>query len=171
MRLWTIGAVLILATGCAGGATGARAPLPSVTASAGIATAPGVSGSPSPSPVTTGVACHGTPLLSGAGFPEVRGTARDAELWGLLFSPVPFERKKEIKIVWRMTGEGPLKAVATLPDGTRAKLAWGPEEHGGSTWNRPGAEWGTGFAFPKAGCWKIELSRTRGSGTVWLPVK
>ena len=167
MRLWTIGAVLILATGCAGGTTGATTPSPGVTAPTGTTTAPSVT----PSPVTTGVACHGTPLFTGAGFPEVQGTARDAELWGLLFSPVPFKRKKEIKIVWRMTGEGPLKAVATLPDGTRAKLAWGPEQHGGSTWHRPGDEWGTGFAFPKAGCWKIELSRTRGSGTVWLPVK
>ncbi|WP_248961426.1 hypothetical protein [Sphaerisporangium perillae] len=126
---------------------------------------------PSPGPTATGVACNGTPLLTGAGFPEVRGTATDAELWGLLFMDVPFPRGREVKIVWRMTGEGPLKIKATLPDGTSARLAWGPEEHGGSTWRRPGDEWGTGLVFPKRGCWKVELTRTCGSGHVWLPVR
>ncbi|GAA3672343.1 hypothetical protein GCM10022224_040750 [Nonomuraea antimicrobica] len=125
-----------------------------------------------PSPTGTGVGCNGTPVFLGNGFPEVRGTARDAELWGLLFvGRPPLERGDEVKIVWRMTGEGPLRIRATLPDGTAAKLVWGPEEHGGSTWRRPGQEWGTGFVFPKGGCWKVELVRTRGSGHVWLPVQ
>ncbi|MEV4572905.1 hypothetical protein AB0K16_06560 [Nonomuraea jabiensis] len=106
------------------------------------------------------------------GFPEVRGVGQGAELWGLLFvAGPPLARGEEVKIVWRMTGEGPLRVKATLPDGTPAKLAWGPEEHGGSNWHKPGEEWGTGFVFPKRGCWKIELTRTRGSGYVWLPVK
>ncbi|MGW0804879.1 hypothetical protein [Nonomuraea sp. NPDC002799] len=83
----------------------------------------------------------------------------------------PLPRGKEVKIVWRMTGEGPLRVTGTLPDGTSAKLVWGPEEHGGSNWERPGQEWGTGFVFPKRGCWKIELTRTRGSGHVWLLVR
>ncbi|MFC5834027.1 hypothetical protein [Nonomuraea insulae] len=83
----------------------------------------------------------------------------------------PLKRGAQIKIVWRMTGEGPLHVKATLPDGTAAKRAWGPEEHGGSSWQKPGQEWGTGLVFPKPGCWKVELTRTRGSGHVWLPVK
>ncbi|MFG1698567.1 hypothetical protein [Nonomuraea sp. NPDC049309] len=111
-------------------------------------------------------------MFLGEGFPEVRGTAEGAELWGLLFvRTTPLKRGDEVKIVWRMTGEGPLKVRASLPDGTQAKLIWGPEEHGGSNWRRPGQEWGTGFVFPKAGCWKIELTRTRGSGHLWLPVR
>ncbi|MEV4172279.1 hypothetical protein [Nonomuraea sp. NPDC049709] len=103
----------------------------------------------------------------------MKGEARDAELWGLLFlrAPPPLPRGEEVKIVWRMTGEGPLRVRATLADGTAAKPAWGPEEHGGSSWRRPGQEWGTGFVFPKRGCWKVELTRTRGSGHVWLSVK
>lgn len=122
-------------------------------------------------PTRAGAGCKGTPVFLGEGFPEVRGTAEGAELWGLLFvRATPLKRGDEVKIVWRMTGEGPLKVRASLPDGTRAKLIWGPEEHGGSSWRRPGQEWGTGFVFPKAGCWKIELTRTRGSGHVWLPV-
>ncbi|MFI7697780.1 hypothetical protein [Nonomuraea sp. NPDC049480] len=112
-------------------------------------------------------------MYLGNGLAEVRGTAENAELWGLLFAkaPPPLRRAEEVKIVWRMTGEGPLQVKATLPDGTRAKLIWGPERHGGSNWRRPGQEWGTGFVFPKDGCWKIELTRTRGSGHVWLLVR
>ncbi|TDD34189.1 hypothetical protein E1286_41130 [Nonomuraea terrae] len=110
-------------------------------------------------------------MLIGEGFPEVRGTSRDAELWALLFvKEAPLSRGQEVKIVWRMTGEGPLTIKATLPDGTTAKRTWGPEEHAGSTWERPGQEWGTGFVFPKRGCWKIELTRTQGKGHVWLAV-
>ncbi|MBF8194152.1 hypothetical protein ITP53_52485 [Nonomuraea sp. K274] len=105
-------------------------------------------------------------------FPEMPGTARDAELWGLLFArSLPVRRGQEAKIVWRMTGEGPLRVRATLQDGTRAKPVWGPEEHSGSTWRRPGEEWGTGFVFRKRGCWKIELTRTRGSGHASLLVR
>jgi hypothetical protein len=111
-------------------------------------------------------------VFEGEGFPEVRGTARDAELWGLLFvRATPLRAGDEVKIVWRMTGEGPLRIRAAHPDGTAAERVWGPEEHGGSSWRRPGQEWGTGFVFPKPGCWKVELSRSRGSGHVWLPVR
>ncbi|MDA0637089.1 hypothetical protein OUY22_27110 [Nonomuraea sp. MCN248] len=108
-------------------------------------------------------------LTSDDGFREVRGTSRDAELWGLPFAEAPFEAGAEVKIVWRMTGDGPLKVSATGPGGKRAKLVW-MEEHGGSNWRRPGHEWGTGWVFPTPGCWKVELSRTRGSGHVWLRV-
>ncbi|MFF4190906.1 hypothetical protein [Nonomuraea sp. NPDC001831] len=95
----------------------------------------------------------------------------DAEVWGLLFvSGLPLRRQETIKIVWRMTGDGPLTVRASLPDGTAARLAWGPEEHSGSSWHRPGDEWGTGLVFPKPGCWKIELSRAHGKGHLWLPV-
>ncbi|MFI6599978.1 hypothetical protein ACIBHX_27370 [Nonomuraea sp. NPDC050536] len=97
--------------------------------------------------------------------------AEGAELWGLLFANPPFQHGKEIKLVWRMTGDGPLRASASLPDGTRAGLAWGPEEHDGSSWHKPGQEWGTGFVFPKAGCWRVQLTRTMGSGYVHLRVK
>ncbi|WP_188190534.1 hypothetical protein [Nonomuraea sp. SYSU D8015] len=148
-------------------------PSASPAVSSGAASAPPQTSASSPSAVVTGEGCNGTQVLLGNGFPEVRGTAEGAELWGLLFTkgPPPLPRGEEVKIVWRMTGEGPLQIRATLPDGTRAKLAWGPEEHGGSSWRRPGQEWGTGFVFPERGCWKVELTRTRSSGHVWLPVR
>ncbi|HLU71997.1 MAG TPA: hypothetical protein VKZ82_07440 [Nonomuraea sp.] len=123
-----------------------------------------------PRAVKTGETCNGTELLTPSeGFPEVRGSAEDAELWGLLFGEVPFKAGTEVKVVWRMTGDGPVEASATGPGGKRAKLVW-LQEHGGSSWRRPGDEWGTGWVFPEPGCWKVELSRTKGSGYAWLRV-
>lgn len=157
MRWMVIGAVVLVAAGCTGGATVKATQAAPETASA------------SARPVAGG--CSGTQVVRTGGLPEVRGVAQGAELWGLLFADPPLQHGKEIKIVWRMTGDGPLRASAALPDGTRARLAWGPEEHGGSTWHKPGQEWGTGFVFPKAGCWRIQLTRTSGSGYVDLRVK
>jgi hypothetical protein len=99
---------------------------------------------------------------------EVHGTGRGAELWALPFTSIPLPVGKEVKIVWRMTGGGPLRITATRSDGMSARRTFGPEEHGGSNWNRPGDEWGTGFVFPAAGCWDLRLVRTSGSGDVWL---
>jgi hypothetical protein len=77
--------------------------------------------------------------------------------------------QKEVKIVWRMTGRGPVEITATHRDGTPARYTFGPQEHDWSNWNRPGQEWGTGFVLPKAGCWGFHLARTSGgSGDVWL---
>jgi len=78
----------------------------------------------------------------------------------------------ELKIVWRMTGTGPLGVDVTGPNGVRQALVFGPEAHvGGSSYHRPGDEWGTGFRFTKPGCWHIHLSRRDTSGDVWLDVK
>ncbi|GAA2288432.1 hypothetical protein GCM10010149_38880 [Nonomuraea roseoviolacea subsp. roseoviolacea] len=159
MRSIVVVVVLVLAAGCAG--------------TPGTA-APGKAGTAAPTSAGPAVAaaCSGASGLSAAGgLPEVRGEGRGAEVWGLLFAPAPFERNREVKIVWRMTGEGPLTVTATLPDGTRARRTFGPEQHGGSTWKRPGDEWGTGFVFPKPGCWRFDLTRTRGTGQVRLPVR
>ncbi|TXK43198.1 hypothetical protein [Nonomuraea sp. C10] len=154
-------AVVVLVGGCAAGTTG--------TGESTHAPPPGTDG-PVAGAAKTGETCNGTELLTPAdGFAEVRGTSEDAELWGLLFAEVPFEAGAEVKIVWRMTGDGPLKVSATGPGGKRAKLVW-LEDHGGSNWRRPGYEWGTGWVFPAPGCWKVELSRTRGSGHAWLRV-
>ncbi|MBN6052369.1 hypothetical protein JYK22_10545, partial [Nonomuraea sp. RK-328] len=160
--------VLVLAAGC----TGAGRIEPVSTGDAGI---PGPTNAGTAAPTTAGPAvaagCRGLGLGTDGGLPEVRGEGQGAEVWGLLFAPAPFERGREVKIVWRMTGEGPLTVTATLPDGTRARRTFGPEQHGGSTWKRPGDEWGTGFVFPKPGCWRFDLTRTRGTGRVWLPVR
>ena len=102
---------------------------------------------------------------------EVRGTGHGAELWGLLFTTVPLPVGKRVKIVWRMTGSGPLRIAVSSADGTPAKRWFAPEPHFGSTWQRPGDEWGTGFVLTKRGCWGFHLTRTEGAGDVWLPAR
>jgi len=108
---------------------------------------------------------------SAAKFPEVQGTATGVQLWALLFTVPLVSPGKEIKIVWRMTGAGPLHLSTRGPRGTQARLTFGPEEHGGSNWNRPGDEWGTGFIFPVVGCWDLHATRGSASGDVWLVVQ
>lgn len=180
MRAWVmagVAAVVLAAAGCSGGgpagpdssgAGGTGEPASASPSAAGTGSPAGVAAA-TPVPTRTEETCNGTPLLHTGHWLEVRGSSEDAEVWGLLFAQVPFEAGEEVKIVWRMTGEGPLEVKATGPGGKKAKLAW-LEEHGGSNWQRPGHEWGTGWVFPGPGCWKVELSRTRGSGHAWLRV-
>ncbi|MFD0817823.1 hypothetical protein ACFQ0D_05715, partial [Micromonospora zhanjiangensis] len=104
---------------------------------------------------------------------EVEG-AGDRSLWALLFltpdhqGGIPAGR--EVKIVLRMTGDGDLAVLATGPDGRQVRPQWGPDKHGGSTWTRPGDEWGTGWTFPLAGCWVIRAARADG-GTAALTLR
>jgi hypothetical protein len=108
---------------------------------------------------------------AGIGPGEVLGTGHGAELWALLFTTVPLPVGKRVKIAWRMTGSGPLRIAARNADGTPAKQWFAPERHGGSSWHRPGDEWGTGFVLTKRGCWGFHLTRTEGAGDVWLPAR
>jgi hypothetical protein len=94
---------------------------------------------------------------------EMRGTG---SLWALFFPTVghedPVVAGEEAKIVWKIGGSGDFTVGATGPDGAAATLVWGPTGHGSSTWERPGTEYGTGFLFPKAGCWTITAQRASG---------
>jgi hypothetical protein len=153
--------LLMLLAGCTPRGTHRAGPADSQSASAGAGRL-GAAGCRPVSPAT--------PWLQAgqqAGI-EVRGTGRGVELWALPFAPLPLPVGKEVKIVWRMTGSEPLDVTATHHDGTPARYTFGPQEHDWSNWNRPGQEWGTGFVFPKAGCWGFHLARTSGSGDVWL---
>jgi hypothetical protein len=107
-----------------------------------------------------------SPLSNG----EIEGTPSEGiSLWGLTFG-LPMVSGRQVKIVWRMTGTGPLAVKLVGPDGATRSLAWGPEYHLSSSYHRPGQEWGTGFAFDRPGCWRIELSRTIGRGEVYLQI-
>ncbi|MCP2032855.1 hypothetical protein L1277_002968 [Okibacterium sp. HSC-33S16] len=116
-----------------------------------------------------------SPVAPGA-FPEIQGTGHDgATLYGLVMGtdPYPFAVSDDgIKVVWRFTGEGDeLSATLTDPTGTSRQLDWGPEYHGGSTYDRPGQEWGTGFTFDVPGCWTLDLSRDEsGTASVYFDV-
>ena len=74
---------------------------------------------------------------------------------------------RPFKIVWHMTGSGPLRLAATSPSGTTTGPASGPQEQG-SNWNRPGDEWGSSFVFPEPGCWQIRASRDSGVADLWI---
>jgi hypothetical protein len=107
--------------------------------------------------------------VDGAG--AIRGQATDASLWALPFETLPFTTGHEVKIVWRMTGSGPPQFTVTGPGGEDSDaLRWGPEEHPGSSWKRPGDEWGTGFRFADPGCWRITVRRDQGVGSIWVRV-
>ena len=105
------------------------------------------------------------------GLPEMQGTATGVELWALFFAAMPIHPKQEIKIVWKMTGSGSLHLSTHGPHGMTAQLTFGPEEHGGSNWNRPGDEWGSGLIFPVPGCWDVHTTRGSTSGDIWLIVQ
>ena len=94
----------------------------------------------------------------------------DGELWALLFFGQAVVNEEE-KIVWRITGTGEKPIVqAQYEDGTIVLPVWGPEYHDSSTWERPGEEWGTGFKFPKSGCWAITVTSGSTSGQIVLDV-
>src|SRR2546423_9812503 len=96
---------------------------------------------------------------------EVKGS----HLWALVFAPLPIKARTETKIVWRMAGRGAFNIAAKATDGTSAQLTFGPERHEGSTWNIPNTdEWGTGFVFPIAGCWRVHASRDGTAGDVFF---
>ena len=108
---------------------------------------------------------HSQESASNAGFPEVRGV----KLWALLFYQPPAIAGKDVKIVIKMTGNGTFHIRAVGLAGTTLKHTW-IEPHTGSNWNRPGDEWGTGWRFPTAGCWRLHATRRRTSGDIFLQV-
>ncbi len=109
-----------------------------------------------------------TPILKTS---EVQAVATDASVYGLLFlTRSPIRAGDEVKIVWRMTGQGDLSVTSVSPSNRPGSLIFGPEPHTGSTYDGPGDEWGTGFLFDEPGCWHIHLQRTVGAGDVWINV-
>jgi len=131
------------------------------------------------SPTITGPTAPGlkncqpaSPIDNSSVGPEVQGTATNAELWGLIMSTsgVPPRANTGVKIVWRMTNSDFLDIVASGPHGMKVPPSWGPDRHLGSNWNRPGAEWGTGFTFPVAGCWDLHATSDNAFGDVWLKI-
>jgi hypothetical protein len=110
---------------------------------------------------------------------EARGAATKGDLWALLFVGTLAEPRQAVlqgvigkptKIVWRMLGSGDAAFTTVAPDGTRGFPAE-VSRHGGSTWNRPGDEWGSIFVFNQPGCWQIHAQRADNEGDLWLLVR
>lgn len=114
--------------------------------------------------------------------PQVFGTRR-AHLRALFFLPQQSSWAdpshavfagllgQEVKVAWGMTGSGRFRVVAYGPNGQRLLPTWGPERHSSGNWVHPGGEWGTGFVFPSAGCWRIHARRAYPSANIWLLLK
>lgn len=154
---------LLLLSGCTAGSDPAAAPTGDASRVRGTSgSAEGrqsrTSGGPTP-PCPTDASYPPGPT----GFPEVKGDGgREASLWALLFlDGNKLRAGRETKIVFRMTGRGALSIHAVGPVGT-VDPTW-LKEHGGSSWQRPGDEWGTGWNFPAAGCWTVSATRAGGA--------
>jgi hypothetical protein len=107
----------------------------------------------------------------GSGAPEVRASAAGGTAWALLFHSLPFHPSDQLKIVWRVTGEGDAHFSAQAPDGRQIQVIWGPERHSGSNWSRPGDEWGTGWTLAEPGCWRLTTVRHTSAASIWVDVR
>jgi hypothetical protein len=167
MRLSTIRAVAIAAAfaiavaGCT-----AKPPVPSPSPSETVEVLPigplGAAGCAPASPIVDGL-------------PEIQGTPTSSETslygWIMPTSEGPTIRTNaELKVVWRMVGEGDLVATLVAPDGTEGPILWGPDAHGSSNYERPGREWGTGLLFTTTGCWELKLATDTTAASVWFDV-
>jgi hypothetical protein len=121
---------------------------------------------------TTQITCQPSQIQkSENSFPEIQGTMKSqGEMWALLFFDTAYANEDK-KIVWRITGAGEeFHAEAQNENGNVILPIWGPDYHGGSSWERPGQEWGTGFNFPEPGCWTITVTRGVTTGEISLDV-
>lgn len=146
----------------------------SVVVASGACAPPITASPPASQPLATAAdaACEPSRLQpSPFGIPEIQATMRsDGELWALLFFRQA-RANEEVKIVWRITGDGQFTAEARHEDGTVVAPSKGPTAHPGSNWERPGLEWGTLFTFPKTGCWTLTGLLGTTSGVVHLEVE
>jgi hypothetical protein len=101
---------------------------------------------------------------------EYRAPSARGEVWALPLGAVPAMIGDQLKVVWRVTGRGPLRVVARDPSGRRHALAFGPEPHLTSSFRHPGREWGTGFTLDAPGCWTVTVRRQGAVATVGIPV-
>ena len=159
LRIAMIMAALVVLAGCTDSEPSSR-PTATVTTTPYPAPSLGPLGQPGCKPASPFSA------MELQGTPGERGTS----LYGLAFvrASEPLKVGEDIKVAWRMTGKGDLNVRLIDPDGHGKALAWGPEAHGGSTYHRPGDEWGTGFKFDQPGCWEIQFSRDASHASVWI---
>ena len=131
-------------------------------------TATQIPATPTPQPV--GAAGCNPASPSGAFPAEVYGTAVNGTVWAWFMWSYPPRAGVEDKTVWRLDGpnaNGTPTFALFGPDGQVGRLT-GLQEHGGSTWNRPGVEYGSGLLFPTAGCWDVQVTLGQLHGDVYV---
>jgi hypothetical protein len=138
--------------------------------SSGASTPVSSPASPTPTALLGSPGCRPPSPLNATsiGGPEAPGTTPARDLWSLFLGGVP-PVNVDGKIIWK-DGESfqdPIQVVALGPRGERL-LPLFLQKHGGSNWARPGAEWGTAFKFPTAGCWDLRVTGGKTVGDVWV---
>ncbi len=133
-------------------------------------TATHVPATPTPQPLGA-AGCH--PASPSGDFPaEIYGTAVNGTVWAWFMWSYPPKAGLEDKTVWRLDGtntHGTPTFALLGPDGQVGRLT-GLQAHGGSTWNRPGVEYGSGLLFPAAGCWDVHVTLGQLQGDVYVVV-
>ncbi|MCH7586004.1 MAG: hypothetical protein IH941_12740 [Acidobacteria bacterium] len=108
------------------------------------------------------------------GLAEVLGIGfGEAVMWVLLWDDPPLGVRRQIKMVFRLTGAGPFDVVAIHDDGTELKPNWGPDHRSPdeSSYGRLGEEWGMQFFFTKTGCWNLHVTHGSDTINVWLRIQ
>jgi hypothetical protein len=128
----------------------------------------------SPTPATIGAlgaaGCR-PPSPIGAFEGEVYGTAEGGTVWSWFMEAYPPKAGVEDKTIWRLDGPnvtGTPSFTLIGPAGQAGRLDWGPQEHLGSSWNRPGREFGTGLVVSAAGCWDVRVKLGHLTGDVYI---
>jgi hypothetical protein len=166
-------AAVVLLAGCTSGAPVTPSVSPSGAASASASVAPPVLAPTLGPPGAAGCApASPTALDAASGYTEVQGNAPAGEsIYGLIMSPFPLAASNTTsKFVWRITGTGDLSVKIKRPDGSAGQLAWGPDNHENSTYNRRGDEWGTGIILNSPGCWEMTFDRSGVQSNVYFVV-
>ena len=123
---------------------------------------------PSTADAATPTLCAGASALDDG--VDFRVPARSGRAWAVAFGALPATVGQDLKVVWRVTGKGPLRVTFRDPSGDPRALEFGPDEHSGSSFVHPGREWGTGFSFDAPGCWTVHVRRTGTVATVGIRV-
>ncbi len=103
---------------------------------------------------------------------EVQGTTPGMDLWILFLGGKSLPHTGlNVKILWKlgMSFDEPVQFVALGPNGQRLHPSFLQRQFA-SSWHRPGAEWGTNFAFPSSGCWDMHVTGGNSVGDVYVVI-
>lgn len=130
----------------------------------------GMATGPSTSLVPTGAnACPGAIATPQAQLPATGGRA-----WVWFQSRLPPHAGQSIKVVWKFDGASATSQSFGLDLALPGASVIGPvqgEFHTSSSWTLgSGMEWGSYFAFPRAGCWQVDAHDGHVQATVTVDV-
>lgn len=101
------------------------------------------------------------------GFVEVTAAVEGGNARAVVMEGRPFLADVEIKMVWKLTGSGPLDLFATGARDVAPHLT----EHSFPGLEGPGDEWAATFTFPKTGCYVLHANRTGTSAYIKIMIR